>query len=646
MSRLRVVVGEVVAAAGAARKAAAADPGVGAAAVGALAVLDEVATVLGVARAEVAGVVRESGSWRRTPAGRRAGDFTRWRADSSRQGVGVARGEEQAGEILELLPRLRDAAQRGEVTEGHVRVVATVLAGVDPATRERLAGREVEIVARAKSVAVPVLRRELQGQAAALEAAKADASYEAARKARFLRLTARGEVVRVEGALDVLSAATLRTALDAVTPVPADGDERNPDQRRADALVLLADRALGVGVDKAGAQVRPHLSILVRQDTWLLLHHLRRTYSCAAGGEAAGERGTFGDVKRGGADASVAGGAAPSDGVSTGGNGAANDAANADGDAAHRDAAAAAHRDGAPTGSAGSAGSGLSEAYARSGLEREPVLAELLDGTLVPFAALDVVACDAMWQRVVLDAEGVPLDVGQTERTYTRDLRRAVLVRDRHCQWPGCVLRAAWCEVHHVIEWNQGGDTSLVNAVTLCREHHHRVHRDHTRITPTRGGFTFTTADGQRIGATTRLDDELLVPKPRPEGEGRTLPTAGPGDDGRGGGGSSGGDGRGGAAPGTALPGGERGGGLPGGGSSGGDVRGGAAPGGGLPSGGAARGGALPSSERGGGLPGGASGSSAAPGAALPGGELDEVLPGDRSSGGSEVVRGRSTGLW
>ncbi|HCX85415.1 MAG TPA: hypothetical protein DHV14_09865, partial [Micrococcales bacterium] len=51
VSRLRVVVGEVVAAAGAARKAAAADPGVGAAAVGALAVLDEVATVLGVARA-------------------------------------------------------------------------------------------------------------------------------------------------------------------------------------------------------------------------------------------------------------------------------------------------------------------------------------------------------------------------------------------------------------------------------------------------------------------------------------------------------------------------------------------------------------------------------------------------------------------
>ncbi len=215
-------------------------------------------------------------------------------------------------------------------------------------------------------------------------------------------------------------------------------------------------------------------------------------------------------------------------------------------------------------------------AYERSGLEREPVLAELMDGTLVPFAALDVVACDAMWQRVVLDPEGEPLGVGRTQRTYTGDLRRAVLVRDRHCQWPGCVMRAAWCEVHHVIEWNQGGDTSLVNAVTLCREHHHRLHRDHTTITPTRGGFTFTTAQGQRIGTTTRLDDELLVPKRRPTGVGRTPPTNGSSDDGPGGGrgggsGSSGGGARGGATPGGAPPSGGTG--------------GGAAPGGGLPGG-------------------------------------------------------------
>ncbi|TNU72249.1 HNH endonuclease [Miniimonas arenae] len=174
-------------------------------------------------------------------------------------------------------------------------------------------------------------------------------------------------------------------------------------------------------------------------------------------------------------------------------------------------------------------------------------------------------------------------------------------------------MRAAWCEVHHVIEWNQGGDTSLVNAVTLCREHHHRVHRDHTHITPTRGGFTFTTAQGRTIGTTTRLDDELLVPKRRPTGVGRTLPTNGSSDDGPGGGrgggsGSSGCDARGGATPGGAPPSGGTGGGAaPGGGLSGGDSPGddgsnaGAAPGAALPGG--ERGGSLRDGERGGGTP-------------------------------------------
>ena len=94
---------------------------------------------------------------------------------------------------------------------------------------------------------------------------------------------------------------------------------------------------------------------------------------------------------------------------------------------------------------------GLSgSAFRHSGLPTEPPLAQLLDGTLIPFAALDVLACDALIQRVVLDAQGSPLDIGRTERTFTKDLRRAALARDRHCQWPGCQMRATWCEVHHI----------------------------------------------------------------------------------------------------------------------------------------------------------------------------------------------------
>ncbi|WP_159096359.1 HNH endonuclease signature motif containing protein [Miniimonas sp. S16] len=161
-------------------------------------------------------------------------------------------------------------------------------------------------------------------------------------------------------------------------------------------------------------------------------------------------------------------------------------------------------------------------------------MAQLLDGTLIRFTALEVLACDAYWQRLVLNPEGQPVNIGRSERTYTGDLRRAVLVRDRHCQWPGCTLRATWCQVHHVQHWAHGGETNIANAITMCSRHHHDIHRDDIHITTTPGGFVFTTARGDQIGATTRLEDHLLTP-PRPRHtppDGTALPTDEPPFDG------------------------------------------------------------------------------------------------------------------
>lgn len=189
-----------------------------------------------------------------------------------------------------------------------------------------------------------------------------------------------------------------------------------------------------------------------------------------------------------------------------------------------------------------------------SGLGTEAPLAELLDGTLVPFAQLEVLACDAVFRRLVLDPVGEPLDVGQDERTFTKGLRQVVMVRDRHCQWPGCTMRAQWCEVHHLVFWRSGGATSSDNAICLCSFHHHEVHRAAVAILETPGGFRFVTAEGRRIGESTRLDDELLVPRPRtpsvprPESVPRPGGDDGDGGPGRGGGGAAvgvGADGRG-----------------------------------------------------------------------------------------------------
>ncbi len=34
----------------------------------------------------------------------------------------------------------------------------------------------------------------------------------------------------------------------------------------------------------------------------------------------------------------------------------------------------------------------------------------------------------------------------------------------------------AWCEVHHVVEWQHGGATAIANLVVLCRACHRLVH--------------------------------------------------------------------------------------------------------------------------------------------------------------------------
>ncbi|MFB9905708.1 DUF222 domain-containing protein [Allokutzneria oryzae] len=85
-------------------------------------------------------------------------------------------------------------------------------------------------------------------------------------------------------------------------------------------------------------------------------------------------------------------------------------------------------------------------------------------------------ACDAKIIPVVLDTMGIPLDVGQAQRTVTGPLRTALAVRDKGCAFPGCTMPAAWADAHHVIHWSEGGPTALCNTVLLCRHHHTVIH--------------------------------------------------------------------------------------------------------------------------------------------------------------------------
>jgi hypothetical protein len=97
-------------------------------------------------------------------------------------------------------------------------------------------------------------------------------------------------------------------------------------------------------------------------------------------------------------------------------------------------------------------------------------------GAIVSAARARWMACDADLTRIVLGADGVPLDVGRTYRLVTPGIRRAVEVRDQHCVFAGCDAPVHWCEVHHLVPWWLGGETSLGNSGLLCERHHTQVH--------------------------------------------------------------------------------------------------------------------------------------------------------------------------
>ncbi|MBW0105294.1 HNH endonuclease signature motif containing protein [Pseudonocardia sp. KRD291] len=89
---------------------------------------------------------------------------------------------------------------------------------------------------------------------------------------------------------------------------------------------------------------------------------------------------------------------------------------------------------------------------------------------------LRMLACDAAVLPIVLNGEGQPLDVGRVTRSIPDGLRRAVIARDRGCAHPGCDRPPSWCEVHHIIPWEDLGDTKIDNLVMLCRQHHRLIH--------------------------------------------------------------------------------------------------------------------------------------------------------------------------
>jgi hypothetical protein len=114
--------------------------------------------------------------------------------------------------------------------------------------------------------------------------------------------------------------------------------------------------------------------------------------------------------------------------------------------------------------------------------DRTPDLArsELEDGTRVSAETSRRLACDASRITLTTGQDGRLLDVGRKTRTVPPAIRRALEARDRGCRFPGCGLR--FTDAHHIRHWADGGATTLSNLVLLCRHHHRAVHEEGFRV--------------------------------------------------------------------------------------------------------------------------------------------------------------------
>jgi hypothetical protein len=123
------------------------------------------------------------------------------------------------------------------------------------------------LVEQAKRHSVDDFRVIVRRWAARADGDADDRGYVEACDREFLEVSPTTGGYHVDGFLTLDHGQALRAALEAVTPVPAAGDDRTSDQRRAAALGALARVALDNGLTGKGQAVRPRIGILVSHET-------------------------------------------------------------------------------------------------------------------------------------------------------------------------------------------------------------------------------------------------------------------------------------------------------------------------------------------------------------------------------------------
>lgn len=117
-------------------------------------------------------------------------------------------------------------------------------------------------------------------------------------------------------------------------------------------------------------------------------------------------------------------------------------------------------------------------------------------GPTLDAATVRKMACDAGIHRVITGPGSSILDFGNQTRLVSENLFLALVARDQHCRWPGCTIRATWCDAHHVVEHASGGATNEQTCALFCHHHHGVAHQKGWAITGDAHEFTIHHPDG------------------------------------------------------------------------------------------------------------------------------------------------------
>ena len=158
----------------------------------------------------------------------------------------------------------------------------------------------------------------------------------------------------------------------------------------------------------------------------------------------------------------------------------------------------------------------------RPGLDLDALRAEIGAGHPISQPIIEQLICDASFRRVLVDGPSQILDVGTATPLIPTALRRAIQIRDRHCQFAGCDITWNHCDIHHIVPRSQHGPTNPDNLVLLCRRHHTQTHQTAWTLTRLSDGRIVTippdseTPDGTHWALTPDNTWTKIPPPPGP----------------------------------------------------------------------------------------------------------------------------------